>query len=148
MILILLNLLRSVLCPRLYGQYCYMFHGYLERMCIMPLLRGMFYKCQLDPNWIELLVDGVVEFFYVCWFFVNVFYPSQRNSMYNYRFVYFFFQFCRSLLHMFCSCFCGTNTFSVAVFSFINCYVFFYHYIMSFSVSGDFLCSKVYFFWY
>ena len=35
-------------------------------MSIMPLLSGMLYKCHLDPNQIELLVDGVVGFFSVC----------------------------------------------------------------------------------
>lgn len=95
-----------------------MFLGYLERMCIMSFFHEMFYKCQLDPNWTELLVNGVIEF-WVFAGFVRVPTTVEKISKYNCRvFFYFSSQFYHSWLHLFLVGF-GANTFGMAMSSFV-----------------------------
>lgn len=74
-----------------------MLHGQVKRMCLLLLLGGVFFECQLGP-----LVGSGVEFLYF-WLTNHCWERSAEVFNYNDGFIHFSYQFYQFLLPMFCS---------------------------------------------
>lgn len=120
----------------------------LRTMCNLTLLDRVFYKCQLDPvdwwcGWVLL---------YPCWFSVKIVLSLAKSGMlkssaviaYLSRSLFSSTSFCFLIILQLC-CF-GACTFRTTMFSWwidlLN------YYIMSLSVTGNFICSVICFIWY
>lgn len=138
----LLQFLRSPYGPG-YGLPMYVFHGQLKRMCIQLLLGRLFHKWQIDA-----LVYGVVEMFYNFAYFLSrcCFNCEEKGAEVS---IYIIDLFFISLISFFClHLSCSSVVWCICIhLGLLLLFVEwpFYHYIMSFSVSGNFLCSEIHF---
>ena len=119
-----------------YGLSLYMFWGCLKRTHVVVLLGEVFCKC-----WLDLLV-------YSCWGSLLIFCLVVLSVLEIWKSITVIVNLSMSPLSSVSMC---LIYFVALMFDAQNtCLGFlwsFYHYIMSFFVSGNFLCSKDYFIW-
>ena len=129
-----------------YSLSWYMFCGHLIRMCFL-LLSGVFYKCFIYVDYI-LLVDSVVEFFYTLAGFLPRYSINSWERDVEVSTIFVDLSVSPFRLYQFLALhilqLSAAYTFKVAVFSWwVDTFC---HYIMSFSVSSNSLCSEFYFY--
>lgn len=135
-------MLRFVLWPRMWSRLV-TFHGCLKRMCNPALLGGGFYTFWLDPFcWWLVQFDSLLILCLIILIVERLVLKSPASKL---IICLFFF----SVLSIFAS-----HIFSSIVWwgCIWDSYAFLvdltiYHYVMSLSVSTDFLCSAVYVTW-
>ena len=123
-----------------------MFHEHLNRMSILLLLGGVFYKCQLDLLgwWYCSLICILHDF--ISGSATKYCKLGTEIPNYNCEFVYFSFHLYQFLLHVFWNAArCCIHT--------QDCYILvgwliLYHYAMPTFVPNNFPCSEIYFIWY